>query len=114
MRNLSQPGTASSCCNALARQEVEGCNPRHPTLVALLDAGASEEEFTQAAISAAAKGKKKFEYVLGIVRRQREEAATLVLHQGLMPNKQEALEETNRRIAAAWMPPELRDKNHAS
>jgi uncharacterized protein YdaU (DUF1376 family) len=114
MRDPLQPRTADLCCKALAKQGIQGCNPHHPTLVALLKAGASEEEFTQAAISAATKGKKQFEYVLGIVRRQREEAASLVLHQGRMPNKQEALEEANRRATAGWMPPELREKNHAS
>ena len=71
------------------KQGIGGCNPSHPTLLALLEAGATEDEFVHAAKNAVSKGKANFSYVVGTVRRQREEAAKLVLHQGRMPDKPE-------------------------
>jgi hypothetical protein len=103
-----QPGIAGACCKALIRLGVQGCNPHHPTLLALLNAGATEDEFAQAARNAVARGKVNFAYVLGTVTRQREEAAKLVLHHGRMPNTQELLESSNRAAADGWVPPELR------
>jgi uncharacterized protein YdaU (DUF1376 family) len=103
------PGVPGSCCKALISEGVTGCNPHHPTLLALLQAGASEEEFVQAARNAVAKGKASFPYVLGTVKRQREEAAKLVLHHGRMPNGQELLQAANRAATAGWVPPELRN-----
>ena len=104
------PGVAGACCKGMARHGVQACNPHHPTLLALLQAGAAEEEFVQAARSAAAKGKANFAYVVGTVKRQREEAAKLVLHQGRMPNRQELLEASNKAATQGWLPPELRGK----
>ncbi|WON73869.1 YdaU family protein [Nitrosospira sp. Is2] len=104
----SQPGIAGACCKVLIRLGVQGCNPHHPVLLALLDAGAVEDEFAQAARNAVARGKASFAYVLGTVKRQREEAAKLVLHRGRMPNIQELLESSNRAAADGWVPPELR------
>lgn len=86
-------------------------NPSHPTLIALIEAGADPNEFRHAAREAVAKGKPDFAYVVGTVRRRREEAAALVLHKGRMPNKQEALEEANRTATAGWKPPELREQS---
>ena len=83
--------------------------PITPTLRALLQAGAVEEEFVQAARSAAARGKASFAYVVGTVKRQREEAAKLVLHRGRMPNRQELLEASNKAATEGWLPPELRE-----
>lgn len=106
--NSSQPGIAGACCKALIQLGIQGCNPHHPTLLALLNAGAAEDEFAQAARNALAKGKTSFAYVLGTVKRQREDAAKLVLYQGRMPNTQELLESSNRAAADGWVPPELR------
>ncbi|SDA16341.1 Uncharacterized conserved protein YdaU, DUF1376 family [Nitrosospira sp. Nsp18] len=107
-RSSAPPGAAGVCCKALARHGVQGSNPHHPTLLALLQAGAVEDEFVQAAKNAIAKGKENFAYVIGTVKRQREEAAKLVLHQGRMPNRQELLESSNRAATKGWLPPELR------
>jgi uncharacterized protein YdaU (DUF1376 family) len=107
-RSSVPPGAAGACCKALARHGVQGSNPHHPTLLALLQAGAVEDEFVQAAKNAVAKGKENFAYVIGTVKRQREEAAKLVLHQGRMPNRQELLESSNRAATKGWLPPELR------
>lgn len=103
------PGAAGACCKTMIRQGVQGCNPHHPTLQALLQAGAMEEEFVQAARSAVSRGKASFAYVIGTVKRQREEAAKLVLHQGRMPNRQELLEASNKAATEGWLPPELRE-----
>ena len=111
---LTTPGFAGSCCMAMRKQGVQGCNPQHPILIALIQAGATEDEFSFAARDAATKGKANFPYVLGIVKRQREEAAKLVLHQGRLPNKQEQIEQSNRAATAGWMPPELREMKNAN
>lgn len=105
------PDVAGACCKTLIRHGVHGCNPHHPTLRALLHAGAVEDEFVQAARSAAARGKASFAYVVGTVKRQREEAAKLVLHRGRMPNRQELLEASNKAATEGWLPPELREAN---
>lgn len=97
-------------CMAIRSAGVPTANPSHPTLKALVAAGADAAEFGQAARDAVAKGKADFAYVVGTVRRRREEAAKLTLYQGRMPNKQEALEASNRAATAGWKPPELRGK----
>ncbi|MDQ3186276.1 MAG: YdaU family protein [Pseudomonadota bacterium] len=106
---LIPASAAGACCKTMIRHGVQGCNPHHPTLQALLQAGAVEEEFVQAARSAASRGKASFAYVVGTVKRQREEAAKLVLHQGRMPNRQELLEASNKAATEGWLPPELRE-----
>lgn len=106
-----QPCTpAGEACRAIKESGIPITNPSHPTLLALLKAGADANEFRIAAREAVAKGKADFAYVIGTVRKRREEAAALVLHQGRMPNKQEALEASNRSATAGWIPPELREK----
>ncbi len=105
---MPKPGVAGLCCKSMMKQGIQRCNPHHPTLQALLQAGASEEEFAHAASNAVAKGKADFSYVLGTVKRQREEAAKLTLHKGRMPNAQEELEKSNRVSTQGWIPPELR------
>jgi hypothetical protein len=65
-------------------------------LLVLIQSGATEDEFRQAAKTAIEKGKPNFSYVVGIVKRQREEAAKLVLHQGRMPTKQDLLDHENK------------------
>ena len=101
--------TAGACCRALIQLGVQGCNPHHPTFQTLLNAGAVHDEFVQAARNAVARGKASFAYVIGTVKRQREDAAKLVLHRGRMPNSQELLESSNRAAADGWVPPELRE-----
>lgn len=107
-------GRAGSCCQAMIANGIQGCNPHHPTLLELLKADATEDEFAYAARDAIARGNPKFAYVIGIVKRQREEAAKLVLHQGRLPSKQEIIEAQNRAVAAAWMPPEMRRMKNAN
>jgi uncharacterized protein YdaU (DUF1376 family) len=106
----SSPGLA---CKAMREMGIPDGNPAHPTLIALCSAGATVGEFQHAARAAIAKGKASFSYVIGIVKRQREEAATLTLHKGQMPNKQEAIETRNRSVADDWVPPEM-EVRHAN
>ncbi len=79
--------TAGAICRRLIELGIEPttCNPAHPLLGALLHAGAAVHEFDGAARAALAKNNKTFAYVLGIVKRQREDAANLTLHQGALP-----------------------------
>lgn len=44
----------------------------------------------------------------------REESQKGMVVNGRLPNKQEALEESNRAATAGWMPPELRERHHAN
>lgn len=69
----------------LQNKAIMDMSQSNPTLIALVNAGASEAEFSDAAKKAASSGK-GFGYVLGIVKRQREEAAKLVLHKGALPD----------------------------
>lgn len=102
------PEQADACCTNLRQLGIRDCNPRHPGFLTLLRAGAAEEEFRHAARAAAARGKASFAYVVGTVKRQREEAAGEALHRGRMPNRQEQLEAANGAAAGRWLPPELR------
>ena len=71
----------------------------HPTFSALIAAGATIEEFVSATNQTVSGGKSDFAYSLAIVKRQREDAAKLVLHQGEMPDVAKAkLNPTDVRI----------------
>lgn len=90
----------------------------HPTFLALIAAGATIDEFIAAANQTVSGGKSDFAYSVGIVKRQREDAAKLVLHQGEMPDVAKAkLNPTDVRIfgeeaAAAFAKQEIKtDEN---
>ena len=93
-----QPTLAASVCLSMKLNGVQDINPSHQTLLTLLKAGATQDEFIQAAVQSKLGGK-GFSYALGIVKRQREEAAKLVLHQGVMPAT--TSREQGRTIAAS-------------
>ena len=96
-------------CRHLKVHGIAMCNPSNPTLIALIKAGATNLEFSHAALTASQSGHQNFNYVLAMVKNARETAAKLVLHQGRLPNKQELLEASNRAATAGWMPPEMRE-----
>jgi hypothetical protein len=80
-------GTAAGfVCKAIRAKGIADVNPSNPTLLALLDAGATKAEF-EAAAESAVKAKAGFAYVLSVVRNERTRAASLVgqLHQGPQP-----------------------------
>lgn len=98
---------------ALSRAGLQRTNPSHPKLLALLEAGATVEEFLAA--WADVKGKatsNPFTYLLGAVEGRRKEAAALAgqIHQGPMPvaTVRETFRERDRRLAAEeaakWSP----------
>lgn len=66
---------AGAVCRALRQAGIPG-NPSHPTLLELLDAGATLQHFVDAAPKAAGK-RDPFAYLLGVVRGQIADAATL-------------------------------------
>lgn len=65
---------AGSVCVAMRREGLSGVNPGHPDLLALLQAGASEAEFIGAARESVARNK-GFAYAMGMLKRQRQDAA---------------------------------------
>lgn len=71
----------------LQNKSLTDMSQSNPTLIALVEAGATEAEFADAA-KRAASSNKGFGYALGIVKRQREEAAKLKIHKGAMPQQQ--------------------------
>jgi hypothetical protein len=92
--------TAGEICKAIRREGIQSTNPSHPTLRALVDAGVDAEEFGEAAREAVQRGKASFAYVLGIVRKRREEAAALKLHKGALPPARASPAQENRLAAA--------------
>jgi hypothetical protein len=84
-------------CKAMKRAGVADVNPGNQTLKLLLDAGAEIEEFVGAATKAASDGK-GFAYALGIVKRDREQAALMAsrLHRGELPKAETAYQRSMR------------------
>ena len=78
--------TPGDVCKAMKRQGIGDVSPGNQTLKTLIDAGATLAEFTGASAKAV-EGGKGFAYALGIVKRDREQAAALVgkLHRGELP-----------------------------
>ncbi len=67
-----EPGTAA--CIAMRRLGVEGVNPHHPDLLALVAKGLTAEEAEATAAECIGKGKPRFAYVLAAIRGRREAA----------------------------------------
>lgn len=67
-----EPSLAASVCLALKSHGITDINPAHPMLLELLKAGATLDQFNFAAGTAKVK---KFNYVVGMVKGQREQAA---------------------------------------
>lgn len=71
------PGTqAGEVCKALRAAGMASVSPSHPELLALLEKGVTPAMFADAATKSVAKGK-GFGYMLGIVKGQMQEAATI-------------------------------------
>lgn len=85
------PTTSGLACKAMREEGIPDGNPMHPTFMALIEAGATEDEFREAAKSAIRANKPKFSYVVGIVKGQREDAARL----NIAKPKQEGFENRN-------------------
>jgi uncharacterized protein YdaU (DUF1376 family) len=100
--HTATPTDAGRVCLLMREIGLAAVNPGHPTLIALIDAGATDAEFIGAATSAVAGGK-GFAYALGTLKRQREEAATLALHKGAMPATDSPFMRDRKAQASAWM-----------
>lgn len=100
---------SASVCIAIKKIGIIDINPSHPELLELLRIGATVDEFMHAARTAKDK-RKGFSYVLGIVKKQRENvlAMTGKLHEGKLPNKADLLQENNLNSVKDWVPPEMR------
>ena len=83
----SPPTPSGLVCLAMRDAGIADTNPSHPVLLALLDAGATPGEFGHAAALAIRKGKPDFNYALGIVKKQRDDAEKLGQRQGAPPAK---------------------------
>lgn len=91
-----KPSKAAEMVWAMRQAGIADGNPSHPMLLALIEAGASAEEF-RAAATKAAKGSKGFAYALAIVQRTREEAkdAASRMHTGPLPTSSTKAEKFN-------------------
>lgn len=93
--------TAAAVCIAIKAAGIQSVNPSHPRLKALIDAGATTDEFVGMADKAAGKAN-GFAYLLAAVEGERKHVAETVIHAGRLPNKQELLEQSNREIGEEW------------
>lgn len=102
----AQPTQAGAICGLLRRAGIHDTNPGHPTLLALLAAGAEPGEFTGFVASALDRAPRQpFTYLLGVVKGERERASRLAtqIHRGPMPNRQEAIEQRNAAAGDEWL-----------
>lgn len=81
-----EPTAGGRICKAMRQQGLADGNPSNPTLLALIAAGATDDEFVAAAKKAVAE-QKGFAYAIGIVTGERKRAAALALqiHHGELP-----------------------------
>lgn len=93
----AEPSPGARAVFLMKSRGISEGNPGHPDLLALIEAGASDDEFLHAAKGAVDKGK-GFTYALGILKSQRQQAASLVLHQGALPESAKPLTPAEVRI----------------
>lgn len=79
-----QPTAAGTICKALKAAGLANVSPQHPALLALIERGVTAETFADAAATAVSRGK-GFDYAIGILRRQLDEAAEI----GELPKAQQ-------------------------
>lgn len=90
--NVSGITPAASVCLALKELGILDVNPSHPTLIALLEAGATVEEFRNFASTSKVK---KFNYVLTSVANIREDALKFNPSQGQVKPKEDVAWRSN-------------------
>lgn len=83
---------------------IAALDPGYPAFRALVDAGATADEFIGFVAEALGKDQ-PFKWLIGAVAGERKRAAALAgqLHRGSMPNKQQALEQRNRAVGEQWL-----------
>jgi uncharacterized protein YdaU (DUF1376 family) len=99
-----EPTPAGAVGRALRQAGIARVNTAHPSLLALLEAGATVDEFV-AAVPATEGKADPFAYLLGVVIGRRRDAVTATngMHRGALPNKQQAVEARNRAVADEWL-----------
>jgi uncharacterized protein YdaU (DUF1376 family) len=92
-------------CKAMKQAGIGDVNPGNQTLKALIDAGATLDEFTGAAAKAV-DSSKGFAYALGIVKRDREQAASMAdkLYRGELPAAETTYQRSMRERMAEAAP----------
>ena len=96
------PTFGASICMALKQVGMSRVNPGHPTLLALIEAGATLEEFLGAAPRAMQATGDQFAYLLVMVEGQRRRAAatTASIHRGPLPAQETPFERSRRERMA--------------
>lgn len=97
---LASTSILGEICQTLKRSGVTSINTSHPTLLALIEAGATAAEFKQVAFEATKAGKGSFAYVLSVVKGRREDAAKLQVHQGPMPDRPRSIHDERAETIA--------------
>ncbi len=102
---LSHGTDAGRICKAMRQQGIADGNPSSQSLRTLIDAGATEGEFVEAAKKAAGE-QKGFAYAMGIVTGERKRAAALAqqIHHGAMPIAETAYQRQQREVAQGLAP----------
>lgn len=80
-----EPTPQGEICRVIRQAGIPDGNPSHATLLALIEAGATVDEFRHAAFDAVKAKKPSFAYVVGVVKGRREDAAKLQLPHGAPP-----------------------------
>lgn len=93
--------TAAEVCMAMKAVGMANVSPSSPKLIALLNAGITQEELVQAAADAVS-AQKPFTYALATAEGRRNDAAKVAISPAKTPNRQVALEQRNRQVAQAW------------
>lgn len=99
------PGVVyATIAGQIRRAGLAALDPGYPAFRALVDAGATADEFIGFVKEALGKDQ-PFKWLIGAVAGERKRAAQLAgqLHRGPMPNKQQALEQRNRAVGQAWL-----------
>lgn len=114
--NLSHGTTAGRFVKAMRAQGIPDGNPSSPALLTLIEAGATEGEFVEAARKAAAE-QKGFGYAIAIVTNERKRAAVLAsqIHRGTLPAAETNYQRSMReRMQEAAPEAARKDPTHAA
>lgn len=77
---------AAAIFKTLKSASITNINQSNPKFIALIEAGATHEEFKHAVFQAVKNNARSFNYVISVVAGERERVANLKLHKGPMPN----------------------------
>ena len=99
-----EPSAAALVTRRLREAGIGRANPTSQRLIALVEAGATAEEFLAFA-DKALEMSDPFAYLLGCVEGERKRAKRngAEMHRGRLPSKQEAIEQRNRAVADEWL-----------